>query len=158
MIRNKLRLVMYGSRIREEEGTGIPLVRHGIRHRCLNCPLVFYSEIIGVAVKRAVAVAEASIYTMVDPHILPMSHFFLDICPAVSGESTNRFLHLHLYSPAGLCKKRRRLNAAFPMPIERPRCAGKNHRFIYSPEKVRRTFSAPAAQFSRTSYAAAGLK
>jgi len=50
---------MYGSRIRGEERTGIPLERHGIRHRCPDCPLVFYSEIIGVAVKRAVVVFAA---------------------------------------------------------------------------------------------------
>ena len=34
-------------------------MRHRIRHRCLDYPLVFYSEVIGIAVKRAVAVFAA---------------------------------------------------------------------------------------------------
>ena len=34
-------------------------MRHGIRRRCLDCPLVFYSEIIGVTVERAVAIFAA---------------------------------------------------------------------------------------------------
>jgi len=50
---------MYGSRIREEERAGISLVRHGIRPRCLDSPLVFYSEIIGVTVERAIVVFAA---------------------------------------------------------------------------------------------------
>jgi len=59
VIRYRLRLAMYGSRIREEERARIPLIRHGIRPRCLDCPLVFYSEIIGVTVERAIAVFAA---------------------------------------------------------------------------------------------------
>ena len=59
MIRKRLRLTMYRGRMRAEERTGIPLVRHRIRHRCLDYPLVFYSEVIGIAVKRAVAVFAA---------------------------------------------------------------------------------------------------
>ncbi len=59
MIRNALHLALHGSRIREEERTGISLVRHRILNRCLYGPLVFYSEIIGVAVKCAVAVFAA---------------------------------------------------------------------------------------------------
>jgi len=59
MVQNALHLALYGSRIREEERTSIPLVRHGILNRCLYGPLVFYSEIIGVAVKCAVAVFAA---------------------------------------------------------------------------------------------------